>query len=108
MESLIHRGTSWFEARGWSVFPFQKTTWEAYLNGHSGLVNAPTGSGKTICAEFAILRALTKNADARCVYVTPKQALAEEVLFLEDFIDKSLEDPVLLLLGEGWFHEQFF
>ena len=42
-------------------------------------VGAPTGSGKTICGEFAILRAFSAAADSRCVYVTPKQALAEEV-----------------------------
>lgn len=42
-------------------------------------VGAPTGSGKTICAEFAILRMFSASPDARCVYVTPLQALAEEV-----------------------------
>ena len=43
-------------------------------------IGAPTGSGKTICAEFAILRAFSTAPDSRCVYVTPKQALAEQVL----------------------------
>ena len=42
-------------------------------------VGAPTGSGKTICAEFAILRMFSASPDARCVYVTPIPALAEEV-----------------------------
>lgn len=39
------------------------------------LVAAPTGSGKTICAEFAILRMLQRASEgkcaARCVYVAP-------------------------------------
>ncbi len=39
-----------FEARGWSPFPFQRETWEAYLAGHSGLLHAPTGLGKTLAA----------------------------------------------------------
>ena len=43
-------------------------------------VGAPTGSGKTICAEFAILRMFSAASDSRCVYVTPIQALAEQVL----------------------------
>ena len=43
-------------------------------------VGASTGSGKTICAEFAILRSFLASSDSRCVYVTPKQALAEQVI----------------------------
>ena len=42
-------------------------------------VGAPTGSGKTIVAEFAVLRMLAQNPEARCVYVTPKESLAEQV-----------------------------
>ena len=42
-------------------------------------IGAPTGSGKTVCAEFAILRMFSANPDGKCVYVTPKEALAELV-----------------------------
>lgn len=42
-------------------------------------IGAPTGSGKTICAEFAILHMLSQNTDGKCVYVTPLQSLAEQV-----------------------------
>ena len=42
-------------------------------------VGAPTGSGKTICAEFAMLRMFSAAADSKCVFVTPLQALAEQV-----------------------------
>ncbi|HQY87023.1 MAG TPA: DEAD/DEAH box helicase, partial [Tepidisphaeraceae bacterium] len=34
--------------RKWSAFPFQLETWRAFLSGKSGLVPAPTGSGKTL------------------------------------------------------------
>ena len=43
-------------------------------------IGAPTGSGKTICAEFAILRAFSASSDSKCVYVTPRQSLAEQVM----------------------------
>ena len=46
-------------------------------------VGAPTGSGKTICAEFAILRMFTAAPDSRCVFVTPVPALAEQVSLLQ-------------------------
>ncbi len=42
-------------------------------------IGAPTGSGKTICAEFAILRAFSISSESKCVYVAPKQSLAEQV-----------------------------
>lgn len=50
-----------------------------YNSDDNVFVGAPTGSGKTICAEFAILRMLLHNAEGRCVYITPMEALAEQV-----------------------------
>eukprot|EP00850_Spirogloea_muscicola_P009705 SM000055S18239 [mRNA] locus=s55:210526:220744:+ [translate_table: standard] len=53
-----------------------------YTTDDNVLVAAPTGSGQTICAEFAILRLLQKPAEKRghCVYVAPLEALAKERL----------------------------
>jgi pre-mRNA-splicing helicase BRR2 len=44
------------------------------------LVAAPTGNGKTICAEFAILRNHQKGPESvmRVVYIAPLEALAKE------------------------------
>ena len=43
-----HRtATAIFKKRGWKVFKFQRDTWDAYASGESGLVHAPTGTGKT-------------------------------------------------------------
>ena len=42
-------------------------------------IGAPTGSGKTICGEFAILRMFSQNPDGRCVYVTQLEPLAQQV-----------------------------
>ena len=41
---------SWFAARGWSPFDFQREVWEAYIAGESGLIHAGTGTGKTYAA----------------------------------------------------------
>ena len=60
------------------------------------------GSGKTIIAEFAILRLLTSSPDsARCVYVTPIESLAD--LVYVDWQRKfgmQLGKKVVLLTGE--------
>ena len=44
------------------------------------LVGAPTGSGKTITGEIALLRLLTKRPGAKTVYIAPLKALARERL----------------------------
>ena len=39
-----------FADRGWTPFAFQRDTWAAQAAGKSGLINAPTGFGKTYAA----------------------------------------------------------
>jgi len=46
------------------------------------LVCAPSGSRIATCAEFAIIRALTSNPSAVCVYVAPKQEVVDELFRL--------------------------
>ncbi len=41
---------AWFDQQQWSPFPFQQQVWNAYLQGESGLIHSPTGSGKTYAA----------------------------------------------------------
>lgn len=45
----------WFSERSWKPFPFQKEVWSAVKQGHSGLLHASTGSGKTYAVWFAAL-----------------------------------------------------
>ncbi|KAI8554517.1 hypothetical protein RHMOL_Rhmol05G0105200 [Rhododendron molle] len=61
--------------------PVQTQVFTALYNTDDNvLVAAPTGSGKTICAEFAILRNHQKGPESmmRAVYVAPIEALAKE------------------------------
>jgi ATP-dependent Lhr-like helicase len=53
-------------ARDWTPFPFQQDVWQAIASGHSGLLHATTGTGKTYAAWFgALLRhGVPKAADA--------------------------------------------
>jgi len=41
---------AWFDERGWQVFDFQRAVWSAYARGESGLIHAPTGTGKSLAA----------------------------------------------------------
>lgn len=55
---------------------FQIEAAETLLDGRSVLVTAPTGSGKTIVAEFAIFDALDRQLQV--IYTTPLKALSNQ------------------------------
>ena len=55
----------YFSKRGWTPFDFQLETWNAYLAGRSGLVHAPTGTGKTLAVWLGpVLEYLNEAAHA--------------------------------------------
>lgn len=82
--------------------PIQTQVFNAVYNSDDNIfVGAPTGSGKTTIAEFAVLRLLSQNPDGRCVYLVPRDALAE--LVFSDWQQKFggiLGKKVVLLTGE--------
>ncbi|KAL8922071.1 MAG: hypothetical protein Q9208_005381 [Pyrenodesmia sp. 3 TL-2023] len=51
-----------------------------YTTNDSVFVGAPTGSGKTVCAEFAILRHWSSQVSGRAVYIAPFQELVDQRL----------------------------
>jgi superfamily II RNA helicase len=57
---------------------FQKEAAEILIEGHSLVVSAPTGSGKTLIGECAIMNALLKKKKA--IYTTPLKALSNQKL----------------------------
>ncbi|WP_423922272.1 DEAD/DEAH box helicase [Candidatus Poriferisodalis sp.] len=65
-------------ARGISPDGFQIEAFEALDRGNSVLVAAPTSSGKTLVAEYAIAAAL--QAGKRAAYTTPTKALSNQKL----------------------------
>ncbi len=56
--------------------PFQLEAIHALSEGRSVLVAAPTGTGKTVVAEFAVHLALSR--DLRAIYTTPIKALSNQ------------------------------
>eukprot|EP01041_Mallomonas_annulata_P004134 gene4134-8214_t len=61
--------------------PIQTQTFHTLYNTDvNALIGAPTGSGKTITSELALLRLLTKRPGAKTVYIAPLKALARERL----------------------------
>ena len=47
--------TKWMDSKDWKPQKFQSEAWKEVLKGKSGLINAPTGSGKTLSLLPAII-----------------------------------------------------
>ncbi|HLP83970.1 MAG TPA: ligase-associated DNA damage response DEXH box helicase [Phycisphaerales bacterium] len=81
------RVDAWFAAHGWTPWQFQRDAWNAYAEGKSGLIQVPTGSGKTYAAFLGPLMRLmeestTSPLDAsrlRVLYVTPLRAVTRDI-----------------------------
>lgn len=69
---------------GWQVATFQEEAWQAYAEGKSGLVNAPTGSGKTYSLMLPAMLSPSPEGrvgqGVRVIWITPIRALAKEIL----------------------------
>lgn len=69
----------WFAQRRWTVFDFQRAAWAAWVRGESGLIHAPTGTGKTLAAWLgALLQAQSADEPIRVLWITPMRALAAD------------------------------
>jgi len=98
-QRLIALGEGWFADRGWKPFKFQREAWEAYLNGYHGLLNAPTGSGKTYAIWTPIILELLEEAQGetlkpvkglRALWITPLRALSSEILLSAEALIQDL------------------
>ncbi len=69
--------TAFAEAQRFALDPFQVAGCHALEDGHSVLVAAPTGAGKTIVGEFAIHLAMLQPGD-KAFYTTPMKALSNQ------------------------------
>ena len=94
----------WLASKNWEPFAFQQDTWQAITQGESGIVNAPTGCGKTFSV---FLGALIQFMDAhpkewrqkqknglQLLWVTPLKALAKD-------IGRAMEEAIQAL-GMQW------
>lgn len=79
----------WFQKKAIHPFPFQEETWQHLLHRESGLVNAPTGCGKTFSVFIGSLIQYInanpgqfqtkKNNGLQLLWITPLRALAKDI-----------------------------
>lgn len=94
----------WLSEKGFKAFTFQEESWQHIIEGRSGLVNAPTGFGKTFSVYLGALiqfinenpknyKSKSKNG-LQLLWVTPLRALAKD-------IGRAMEE-VIAELGMNW------
>ena len=96
--------SNWLEAKGFKPFLFQQQAWQHIANSDSGLVNAPTGCGKTYSVFLGSLITFInqhqdnykaqKNNGLQLLWLTPLRALAKD-------IGRAMEE-VIEELGLNW------
>ncbi|MFI8380049.1 ligase-associated DNA damage response DEXH box helicase [Leeuwenhoekiella sp. NPDC079379] len=101
---------SWFKSQGWKPFPFQEESWDAFLAGKNGLLNAPTGSGKTyaLWAGF-VLDYIKNNPDyktkhkpgLKAIWITPLRALSVEIAQAAQRFSDGLETQLTIGIRTG-------
>jgi len=80
---------SWFQSKGLHPFEFQEETWMHVMRSRSGLVNAPTGCGKTFSVFLgALIRFINEYPEdyktkshnhLRLLWISPLRALAKDI-----------------------------
>ncbi len=95
---------NWLSGKGFKPFAFQEETWQHILDGESGLVNAPTGYGKTFSVFLGALisfinehpeKYTTQSRNGlQLLWITPLRALAKD-------IGRAMEE-VISELGMRW------
>ncbi|HEU5051926.1 MAG TPA: ligase-associated DNA damage response DEXH box helicase [Hanamia sp.] len=98
---IIHQ---WLAEKEFIPFAFQEETWQHIVNRKSGLVNAPTGCGKTFSVFLgAVINFINENPESyqtknknglQLLWITPLRALAKD-------IGRAMEE-VIAELGMNW------
>jgi ATP-dependent Lhr-like helicase len=99
-EQLIQE---WYLLKKWKQFPFQEEMMDSYINGFSGLLNAPTGSGKTFAMFLPfIVDYINENPETyqqklnnglMLLWITPLRALTNDIKKAMQSVVDDLEIP---------------
>lgn len=92
----------WFFNQGWQPHPFQEACWRAIAKGQSGILNAPTGYGKTFAIWFGLIQqyytaayqeklAKQRKKGLHALWITPLRALSKEIHRVTEGVSNDLE-----------------
>jgi ATP-dependent Lhr-like helicase len=101
---------NWLKSKGLTPFAFQKEAWQLYAEGLNGIVNAPTGFGKTFSIFLAVVidwvnrnpdYKKRKNNGLQLLWITPLRALAKDLCRAMQIVLAELEIPWKVAVRSG-------
>ena len=105
---IIHE---WMKAKNFHPFDFQEACWDKILKHESGLVNAPTGCGKTFSVFLGVLiQYINENPDTyqfskknglQLIWISPLRALAKDIGRAMGTVLIELEIPWKVAIRNG-------
>lgn len=103
--------SEWLKKKDFHPFEFQEQTWEQIMHGESGLVNAPTGCGKTFSVflgtliQYINLHPNQYQSKApghlQLLWITPLRALAKDIGRAMEAVLGELEIPWTVGIRNG-------
>ncbi|WP_378185851.1 ligase-associated DNA damage response DEXH box helicase [Aquimarina sp. W85] len=109
-KELLTIAETWFSNQGWKPFAFQRQSWNAFLSGKNGLLNAPTGSGKTYALWVPIVLNYIKNnpdykkkhpKGLKAIWITPLRALSQEIKQAAERVANELDTQLTVGIRSG-------
>jgi|JI6StandDraft_1071083.scaffolds.fasta_scaffold01352_8 ATP-dependent Lhr-like helicase len=101
----LKRSYAWMKSKSWTPQKFQIQSWEALSIGQDGIVNAPTGSGKTYSLLLPFLARFSENKKKvhglQLVWLTPIRALAKEIRISAQRVIEDLELQITVGIRTG-------
>ena len=79
---LITKIKQFFFINGWEPLPYQIESWESFLNGENGIIQVPSGCGKTYAAVMGPLSQIENpknNKSVNILLITPLKALSRDL-----------------------------
>ena len=102
MKKVIKKGSekiieNFFEDNNWKPLDFQIKAWSAYAEGKNGIIQVPTGCGKTYAAlmgPLLKLKGLNNCKGINILFITPLKALSRDlkksILKASEYFDKNI------------------
>lgn len=76
---LMEKVESWFNRNGMRMYDYQRSCVDAISAGKSGILNAPTGSGKTMALGLPLMLKNASQKGLRILWITPLRALSDDI-----------------------------
>ncbi|MVZ66933.1 ligase-associated DNA damage response DEXH box helicase [Sphingobacterium sp. DK4209] len=102
----------WFYNQGWTAHDFQKQCWTEIAANRSGILNAPTGYGKTLAIWFGVIQqyysasyqqqiSKQRKKGLHALWITPLRALSKEIHRVTEGVSADLDLDYQIELRTG-------